>query len=111
MNLECLFVLIDWAGSDDAPVFKEKDVPILLIYSHLLGGMLYFPDYPIGQIIGFQIETYMEGKKPGIEMERMCRIGNLPPGIWMLQAVGAQISTEPLLKAAEKALNLVNTRH
>jgi hypothetical protein len=93
-----------------APVFKEKDVPILLIYSHLLGGMLYFPDYPIGQIIGFQLETYMEGKNPGVEMERMCKIGNLPPGIWMQQAVGASISTEPLLKATEKALKSVSTR-
>lgn len=93
-----------------APVFKEKDVPILLIYSHLLGGMLYFPDYPIGQILGFQLETYMEGKNHGVEMERMCKIGNLPPGIWMQQAVGAPISTEPLLKAPEKALNSVNTR-
>jgi hypothetical protein len=52
----------------------------------------------------------MEGKNHGIEMERMCEIGNLPPGIWMQQAVGAPISTEPLLKAAEKALNSVNTR-
>ncbi|MGD2085329.1 MAG: hypothetical protein PVH61_04015 [Candidatus Aminicenantes bacterium] len=93
-----------------APVFKEKDVPILLIYSHLLGGMLYFPDYPIGQILGFQLETYMEEKNHGVEMERMCKIGNLPPGIWMQQAVGAPISTAPLLKATEKVLNSVNTR-
>lgn len=91
-----------------APVFQEKDVPLLLIYSHLIGGYLYFPDYPIGQIISSQIEQYLEGKNLGVEMERMCKTGSLTPEYWLQQAVGAPVSARPLLDAAEEALKIID---
>lgn len=90
-----------------APVFKEKDVPLLIIYSHLIGGYLYFPDYPVGQIISSQIEQYLEGKNFGVEMERMCKTGSVTPEYWMHEAVGSLISAQPLLDAAEKALKTI----
>ncbi|HYO92068.1 MAG TPA: hypothetical protein VEQ40_10545, partial [Pyrinomonadaceae bacterium] len=39
-----------------APVFKERDVVLLGIYSHMIDSFLYLPDYPIGHMIAFQIE-------------------------------------------------------
>jgi hypothetical protein len=87
-----------------APVFHEKDVPLLLVFNHLVRGVLYFPEYPIGEVIAFQINDYVKGKNRGEEMIRMCRIGAVTPDHWMQQAVGAPISTEPLQKAADKVL-------
>ncbi|RPI24874.1 MAG: hypothetical protein EHM61_15935 [Acidobacteria bacterium] len=90
-----------------APVFGVRDVPILAIYSHLIDGAMYLPDYPIGHIISFQIESYLKGKNLGVEMERMCRLGCLTPSLWMEQAVGTPLSTQPLLQAAEQAVGRV----
>lgn len=90
-----------------APVFKVKDSPILAIYSHMIDSAMYLPDYPLGHIISFQLEKYMEGKNLGEEMERMCRLGSLTPKLWMEKAIGSEISTKPLLKATEEALKYV----
>ena len=87
-----------------APVLGKKDSPLLAIYSHMIAYGLYLPDYTIGHIIDFQIEEYIRDKNLAVEMERMCRLGALTPDQWMMQAVGAPISVEPMLKAAEKAL-------
>lgn len=87
-----------------AEVFGARDVPILAVYTHLIGGMLYFPDYPLGQIISFQIEDFVHGKNLAVEMERMCRIGSVTPDLWMKLAVGAPISTKPLLEATAIAI-------
>jgi len=88
-----------------APVFHEKDVPVLLVFNHLVRGVLYFPEYPMGEVIAFQINYYVKGKNRGEEMIRMCRIGAITPNHWMQQAVGAPISAEPLQKAADEVLN------
>ncbi len=90
-----------------APVFGTKDVTLLAIYSHMVNGGMYTPDYPLGHIIAFQIEQFFKGKKLATEMERMCGIGNVSPDLWMRTAVGAPISTQPLLDAAREALKLV----
>lgn len=87
------------------PVFGGAGEPLLIIYNHLLGGYLYFPDYPMGLVIAFQLESFMKGKILGTEIERMCRTGAVTPGHWMQQAVGAPISPGPLLEAAKKALD------
>ena len=87
-----------------APVLGMKDVPLLAIYSHMIDGGMYTPDYPLGHIISFQLEQYMRTRKLSTEMERMCRIGSLSPDLWMREAVGAPISTAPLLEAAQQAL-------
>ena len=40
-----------------APVFGQKDVVLLGIYSHMISYPIYLPDYPIGHLIAFQIEA------------------------------------------------------
>ncbi len=87
-----------------APVLGMKDEPLLAIYSHTIDAGLYTPDYPMGHIIAFQVEEYLKDKILAAEMERMCTIGNVSPDLWMRTAVGAPISSQPLLDAAEKAL-------
>lgn len=87
-----------------APVFGVKDSPILAIYSHMIDYPLYLPNYPIGHIIQFQIEDYIEEKNLAEEMERMCTIGSVTPNHWMQQAVGEPISVQPILHAAGRAV-------
>jgi hypothetical protein len=87
-----------------APVFGVKDQPLLAIYSHMIDAGMYTPDYSLGHIISFQVEEYMKTRSLAVEMERMCKIGGLSPDLWMRTAVGAPISTKPLLEAAEKGL-------
>lgn len=88
-----------------APVLGMEDEFLHAIYSHMIDAGLYTPDYPLGHIIAFQIEQYLEGKNLGQEMERMCTIGNVSPDLWMRTAVDQGISTEPLLQAAREALD------
>ncbi len=90
-----------------APIIGVKDVDLLAIYSHMIDAGLYLPDYPIGHIIAFQVEEHMKGRNLGTEMERMCSIGSITPDQWMQQAIGQPISSEPLIQAAEAALEVV----
>ena len=85
------------------PVLGMPDQILLAIYSHIVDGGMYTPDYPLGHIISFQIEQYLQDHALATEMERMCRLGRLSPQIWMQQAVGSKVSSEPLIKAAETA--------
>jgi hypothetical protein len=87
-----------------APVLGSKDQLLPAIYSHIIAYGLYTPDYPLGKLITFQVERHMEGKNLGQEMERMCRLGRLSPDVWMQQAVGSDLSAEPLLQATRAAL-------
>lgn len=89
-----------------APVFGKKDVVLTLgIYSHMIHSFLYLPDYPIGHLIAFQIEQQMEKTGSiGPEFERMTKVGNVAPDIWMEKATGAPVGAKALLTATEKAL-------
>jgi hypothetical protein len=87
-----------------APVFGVEDVSLLAIYSHIIAYGLYLPDYPLGHIIAFQIEDFLQDKRLGPEMERMCVQGRLTPDLWMQNAVGLPISVAPMLEAAGRAL-------
>jgi hypothetical protein len=88
-----------------APVFHQKDVVLLGIYSHMISSMMYLPDYPIGHLIAFQIEAQMEkAGNIGREFERMAVVGRVVPDLWMQQATGAPVSPDALLKATNKAL-------
>lgn len=88
-----------------APAFGLRDATVLGVYSHMIEYALYLPDYPLGHVIAFQIEAAMAGRSVGSEMGRMCRLGRLTPGQWMRQAVGADVSPEPMIKAAGAALS------
>ena len=92
-----------------APVFKKKDVVLTLgIYSHMIDSLLYLPDYPIGHLIAFQIEQRIEKERNlGGEFERMAKIGNVAPDIWMKEATGSPVSPKALLTATERALTIV----
>jgi hypothetical protein len=88
-----------------APVFGMRDVTLLGIYSHMIHSQLYLPDYPIGGLIAHQIEEQV--RKTGAvaaEIERMSRIGDISPDLWMVQATGAPVGAEALLAATERAL-------
>jgi len=41
------------------------------------------------------------------EVERMCRIGNVAPDLWMTQATGSPVGPEVLLAATAEALKQV----
>lgn len=90
-----------------APVFGVEDSPILAIYSHMINSGLYLPDYPLGYIIAFQVEHYFKSHELAGDMERMCALGNLTPDLWMKKAVGRSISTRPLIRATQKALQVI----
>lgn len=92
-----------------APVFREKDVELLAIYSHMIDSFLYLPDYPIGHLIAHQIEEQIrKAGNLGSEMERMVTQGMLAPDLWMQNATGAPAGAEALLIAAERALGEVD---
>lgn len=90
-----------------ADVLGVKDSPILAIYSHMIAYGLYLPDYPLGHIIAFQVEEYLESRDLAKEMERMCSQGRITPNAWMKGAIGKPISTQPMIRAAAKALEVV----
>jgi hypothetical protein len=88
-----------------ADLLGARDVALLAIYSHMVDGALYTPDYPLGHLIAFQLEEHFRSQpKLGAEFERVCRIGRVTPDHWMRTAVGSPISAEPLISAAEKAV-------
>jgi len=86
------------------PVFKIKDQHILGIYSHSIDAPLYLSAYPIGHLIEFQISNYLKGKNIGEEVERMFKIGRRTPAYWMKEAVGAELSVDPLINAVTEAV-------
>lgn len=90
-----------------APVFGQKDEPILAIYSHMIDSPLYLSAYPIGHVIDFQIETYIKDKNFAKEITRIYTQGRLTPDIWMKGAVGQPVSIEPMLKATDEALKVI----
>ncbi len=87
-----------------APVFGISDSPILAIYSHMIDNPLYLSNYPVGHVIDFQIDEYLNGKNFADEVMRIYALGRLIPQEWMKQAVGSEISTRPLLNATDRAL-------
>lgn len=94
-----------------APVFKQKDVVLLGIYSHMIHSFLYLPDYPIGHMIAFQIEEQVKKAGTiGTEVERMATMGRLTPDLWMKKATGMQVGPEAMLTAAEHALQELQTK-
>lgn len=93
-----------------APVFHKKDVVLLGIYSHMIDSFLYLPDYPIGHLIAFQIEEQMKkAGSIGPEFERMAKMGDVTPDLWMENATRRPVGPEALLEATQAALTAVAT--
>jgi hypothetical protein len=89
-----------------AEIFGIKDQTILAIYSHMVSYPLYLSAYPVGQIIQFQIEKYMVGRKPADEIQRIFTLGRLTPQIWLKRAVGEKLTCKPLLESVDEALKV-----
>lgn len=99
-----------------APIFGIKDQNILAIYSHSIDYPLYLSAYPLGHLIEFQLDTYIKNRQNNEkdklkqklifaqEVERISSIGRLLPNVWMNEAVGEDISVEPLIKATINAV-------
>jgi hypothetical protein len=86
-----------------APVFGSRDSVLLGIYSHMIHSFLYLPDYPIGRHDRAPDRgTGAQDRRGRGEIERMSRIGNISPDLWMRQATGAPVGAAALL-AADRA--------
>jgi hypothetical protein len=90
-----------------APVFGMNDQPVLAIYSHMINAPLYLPNYAYGHIIDFQIEEFLKGKDFAAEIERIYSLGRLTPRQWMQEAVGSNISVQPIFNAVNEALGTI----
>jgi len=91
------------------PVLGAHDSPILAIYSHIVNTPMYLPNYPFGHIIEYQLEEYFASLPDpeciGPEIIRIFKLGRLTPHIWMQQAVGSAVSTDPILRAVDEILS------
>jgi len=87
-----------------SPVFGVKDSPVLAIYSHMIEVPMYLPNYAYGQIIEFQIEDHIKGKKFADEIDRIYKQGKLTPQQWMNAATGTRVSVQPIINELDKAL-------
>jgi hypothetical protein len=90
-----------------APLLGGKDTALLGIYSHTIASPLYLFNYVVGHMIAFQVEELVAGKNKATfakEFERVSRLGNILPDLWMQQATGAPVSAKPLLDATARAL-------
>jgi hypothetical protein len=91
-----------------APVFHKKDVVLLGVYSHMIDSFLYLPDYSIGHLIAHQIEEQMKkAGNIGQEFERMAKMGDVTPDLWMVNATGRPVGAEALLEATQHALGAI----
>ncbi len=94
-----------------ASVFNQTDVVLLAIYSHMIDGFLYLPDYPVGHLIAFQIEEQIrKAGSVGPEFKRMVSSGCVAPDLWMQHAAGAPVGPDALLSATARALDELQLR-
>jgi len=88
------------------PILGTHDSIILGVYSHMVNASMYLPNYPFGHIIEYQVEEYFSKLKDpkvlGPEIERIWKIGRLTPQAWMNEAVGSDVSIDPILNAIDK---------
>jgi hypothetical protein len=88
-----------------APVLGEKDATILACYSHMVNAPMYLPNYPFGHIVEYQLEEHFakcgSDEQFATEINRIYRLGRLTPNQWMRQAVGSNVSTDPILHAID----------
>ena len=72
----------------------------------MINSPMYLPNYPFGHIIEYQLESHLakaESKAEfASELKRIYTLGRLTPQIWMQQAVGSEVSVDPLLDAVEE---------
>ena len=88
------------------PVLDEHDCILLAVYSHMVNAPMYLPNYPLGHIVQFQLEEHLARSANQMEFAkeymRIYRLGRLTPKQWMIEAVGAAPSIDPILRAVDK---------
>ena len=84
--------------------FGDDPYNILGAYQHMVAHPLYLPDYAIGQMISHQVRAHVHTRDVAAETKRICSIGRLTPAAWMHEAVGGEISPQPLIEDARHAL-------
>ncbi|MCW5805437.1 MAG: hypothetical protein KIT31_23915 [Deltaproteobacteria bacterium] len=85
-----------------------KGTSLLGIYSHTLGSPLYLFNYVLGHLIAFQVEEHVAGKDKATfakEFERVSRLGQILPDLWMKAATGAPVGPKAMLDATAKAIS------
>lgn len=88
-----------------APVFGIEDQTILAVYSHMINSPMYLPNYAYGHLIHFQLEEHFKSHLFAPEVERIFALGQLTPEVWMQKAVGQPLSNQPILDAAQAAID------
>ena len=73
----------------------------------MIDAPLYLSAYPIGYLISFQLQNYLDGKNLGTEVERIFSQGKLIPQYWMQKAVGSKLTVTPFVRAAGAAVDKV----
>lgn len=90
------------------PVLGTHDSPLLAIYSHMVNSPMYLPNYPLGSIIEYQLESHFAKLKTkqefANEIKRIYTLGRLTPQQWMREAVGEDISTQPILDEVNRIM-------
>ena len=88
-----------------------EEIRLLEEGKKLFDSVSYFP---IPQVVietdGRNSKLTFKNKNLATEMERMCKLGSITPDAWMVSAVGAPISTEPLVKAVQVAVKELNSK-
>ena len=91
-----------------APVLGQEGCTLLAVYSHMVNSPMYLPNYPYGHIVEYQIESHLQ-KLPdpqniADEVHRIWKCGRLTPDRWMNQAVGSDVSVQPILDELSRIL-------
>ena len=81
-----------------APYFGRDENHLMGAYQHMVGGMLYLPNYVVGHVVAHQIRSHLAGKCLAEEVERMCSRGNTSVPLWMQQAVGSDVDESAMIE-------------
>jgi len=86
------------------PHFGRDENHLMGAYQHMVGIMLYLPNYVVGHVIAHQIRKHLEGKSLAEEVERMCSQGDTSVPLWMQHAVGSDVDENAMIEDVRAAL-------
>jgi len=86
------------------PYFGRDENYLMGAYQHMVGLMLYLPNYVVGHVIAHQIRKHLEGKSLAEEVERMCSQGDTSVPLWMQRAVGSDVDENAMIEDVRAAL-------
>ena len=84
--------------------YGADDNRLLAAYQHMIGMMLYLPNYTVGHIVAHQVRSHLTPATLAREIERMCALGNLTPDLWLQRAIGQPLSAQQLIDDAAAAV-------